>query len=108
MIKTMFTPATLPALQRQILKMMLRAPEQTATGAMLATFDAANWKDDVMTMPVLGIYAEKSQLANPEYSKKIFPAFEYVEIPGTGHFVMMENPKQFDRVLMAFLEKVKF
>jgi pimeloyl-ACP methyl ester carboxylesterase len=107
MIRTMFTPATPPALQQQVLNMMLRAPEATATGAMLATFDASNWKDDVMTMPVLGIYAEKSQLANQDYSKKIFPAFEYVEIPGTGHFVMMEKPEEFDRILMAFLDKVK-
>jgi pimeloyl-ACP methyl ester carboxylesterase len=88
--------------------MMLAAPESTASGAMLATFDASNWKDDVMTMPVLGIYADKSGLANPEYSKKIFPAFQYVEVPGTGHFVMMEKPEEFNRLLTAFLDTQKY
>ena len=107
LIRTMFTPATPQPLQQHILKMMLGTPEATANGAMLATFDPANWKDDAMTMPVLGIYADKSQLGNPQYSKKIFPAFEYVEIPGTGHFVMMEKPVEFNRLLKSFLEKVK-
>jgi sigma-B regulation protein RsbQ len=108
MIKGMFTPTTPPALQQRILKMMLAAPEATAAGAMLATFDASNWKDDVMTMPVLGIYAEKSQLGNAAYSKKIFPAFEYVEIPGTGHFVMMEKPQEFNQLLATFLNKINY
>jgi pimeloyl-ACP methyl ester carboxylesterase len=108
MIRGMFTPATPPALQQHVLKMMLAAPEATAGGAMLATFDASNWTDDVMTMPVLGIYAEKSQLGNPEYSKKIFPAFEYIEVPGTGHFVMMEKPREFNQLLTTFLNKIDY
>lgn len=107
MIRTMFTPATPQPLQQHILKMMLAAPESTAYGAMIATFDPAIWKDDVMTMPVLGIYADKSALGNPESSKKLFPSFEYVEIPGTGHFVMMEKPKEFNRLVMEFVDKVK-
>jgi pimeloyl-ACP methyl ester carboxylesterase len=104
----MFTPATPEALQQHVLKMMLAAPESTASGAMLATFDASNWKDDVMKMPVLGIYADKSGLANPEYSKRIFPAFRYVEVPGTGHVVMMEKPAEFNCLLTAFVDKQRF
>jgi pimeloyl-ACP methyl ester carboxylesterase len=107
MIRGMFTPATPQPLQQHILKMMLAPPESTAYGAMMATFDPAIWKDDVMTMPVLGIYADKSALGNPAYSKKLYPSFEYVEIPGTGHFVMMEKPQEFNKLLMGFVEKVK-
>jgi pimeloyl-ACP methyl ester carboxylesterase len=108
MIKGMFTPATPAAVQQHVLKMMLAAPEATANGAMLATLDASNWKDDVMTMPVLGVYADKSQLGNQEYSRKIFPAFEYVEVPGTGHFVMMEKPLAFNQLLTAFVNKITY
>jgi pimeloyl-ACP methyl ester carboxylesterase len=107
MIRTMFTPATPQPLQQHILKMMLAAPESTAYSAMNATFDPAIWKDDVMTMPVLGIYADKSALGNQEYSKKIYPSFEYHEIPGTGHFVMMEKPKEFNQLLTTFVDKIK-
>ena len=106
MIRGMFTPKTPEALQQHILKMMLSAPEATATGAMRATFDPAIWTDDVMRLPVLGIYAEKSQLGNVERAKKLYPTFEYTEIAGTGHFLMMERPEEFNRLLMAFLKKV--
>ena len=41
MIHTMFTPATPQPLQQKVLKMMLSAPESTAYGAMVATFDPA-------------------------------------------------------------------
>jgi pimeloyl-ACP methyl ester carboxylesterase len=51
-IRRMFTPATPPALQQQILKMMLAAPEATASGALLATLDPTNWKDDVMPLRI--------------------------------------------------------
>jgi len=108
MIRGMFTAQTPKPLQKQITEMMLHPPAATATGAMLATFDPSNWTDEVMTMPVLGIYADKSQLANREYSKKIFPAFDYVEIPGTGHFLMMEKPGEFNRLLSAFVDKIAY
>ena len=45
-----------------------------------------------MTMPVLGIFADKSALGNPEVDKKLFRNYEHHEVPGTGHFVMMEKP----------------
>ena len=106
MIRTMFTPATPAPLQAQILKMMLAAPEATAYGAMVATFDPAIWKDEVMTMPVLGIYADKSALGNPDAVKKVFPNSRYVEVAGTGHFVMMEQPQEFNRLVSEFVDGV--
>jgi pimeloyl-ACP methyl ester carboxylesterase len=107
MIRGMFTPSTPPEVQQHVLKMMLGAPEATATGAMSATFDSSNWKDEVMTFPVLGIYADKSRLGGAGSIKKVFPALEYVEIPGTGHFVMLEKPDEFNRLLMAFVAKLR-
>ena len=107
MIRGMFTPDTPVTLQKQITAMMLRPPEATAAGAMAATF-SSNWTDDVMTMPVLGVYADKSQLANRDSLKKIFPELEYVEIPGTGHFLMMEKPQEFNRLISAFLDKLSY
>jgi pimeloyl-ACP methyl ester carboxylesterase len=108
MIRGMFTPATPPSLQQRILRMMLAAPKDTAVGAMLATFDPSNFKEDVMDVPVLGVYAEKSRLGNAEYLKKIFPASDYVEIPGTGHFLMMEKPDEFNRLLTTFVDRISY
>src|SRR5271155_1525183 len=91
MIRGMFSASTTPANQTKILDMMLAAPESTAVGAMNATFDPAIWKGDVLTLPILGIYADKSALGNPEYMKDHFPKLEYHEIAGTGHFVMLDK-----------------
>jgi pimeloyl-ACP methyl ester carboxylesterase len=106
MIRGMFTPATPKPLQDHVLKMMLAAPEATAYGAMVATFDPKVWTNDVMTMPVLGLFADKSALGNPDATRKVFPNYEHHEIPGTGHFLMMEQPREFNALLTAFVDKL--
>jgi pimeloyl-ACP methyl ester carboxylesterase len=108
MIRGMFTPATPAAVQQHVLKMMLAPPESTASGAMIATFASSDLNAEVMTMPVLGIYAGNSPMANRENLKKFFPNSEYVQMAGTGHFVMLERPEEFNRLLLAFLGKVKY
>jgi sigma-B regulation protein RsbQ len=107
-IRGMFGSTATPALQKHILQMMMGASEATASGAMTATWDASWWKNDVVSVPVLGIYAEKSALANREGMKRLYPNIEYHEIAGTGHFLMMEKPQEFNRLLSDFLTKVKF
>jgi sigma-B regulation protein RsbQ len=108
MIRGMFSASTTPANQTKILDMMLAAPESTALGAMTATFDAANWKGDVFSMPILGIYAEKSALNNPAYMKDHFLKLEYHEVAGSGHFVMLDKPEEFNALLLGFLNRQKF
>jgi pimeloyl-ACP methyl ester carboxylesterase len=108
MIRGMFSSSTTPDMERHILSMMMGAPEATAVGAMNATFDPAIWKGDVFTQPVLGLYADKSGLGDREYMKSHFPNLEYVEIPGTGHFLMLEKPEQFNQLLLGFLGKQKY
>ena len=36
--------------------------------------------------------------------KAHFPNFEYHEVAGSGHFVMLDNPKEFNRLLLTFLD----
>ena len=108
MIRGMFTPATPAATQQHVLKMMLAPPESTASGAMLATFETVSLNDYVTSVPTLGIYAGNSPLANRDNLKKLFPNSEYVQMAGTGHFVMMERPEEFNRLLIGFLGKVKY
>lgn len=107
-IRGMFSPSTSPAEQKKILDMMLAAPESTAVGAMKATFDPAIWKGDVLAMPILGIYADKSPSGNQAYMKDHLPKMEYHEIAGTGHFVMLDKPEEFDALLLPFLSRQKF
>jgi len=108
MVRSLFSPSTTPDMQKHILSMMLAAPESTAVGAMQASFDPAVWKGDVLMQPILGIYADHSRAGDREYMKTHFPNMDYEEIPGTGHFLMMEKPEEFNRLLIAFLDKQTF
>jgi pimeloyl-ACP methyl ester carboxylesterase len=108
MIRGMFGPGTSPQLQNQIFKMMMGPSEATANGAMQATRDSSQWKNDVIAVPVLGIYADRSRLSNRDGLNRLYSNLEYHEIPGTAHFLMMEKPVEFNSLLTAFLGKVKF
>jgi pimeloyl-ACP methyl ester carboxylesterase len=108
MIRGMFGKSATPAIQEHVLKMMLAAPEATAYQAMAATFAAPNWTEDTFAVPALGIYADHSTADDPAYFKKIFPNGSTVEVPGTGHFVMLEKPAEFNKLLADFLPKAKF
>jgi pimeloyl-ACP methyl ester carboxylesterase len=108
MVRGMFKESTTPAMRTKIQDMMLAAPEATAQGAMEAMFDPAIWKGDVLSMPILGLYAEKSGVGNRAYIKDHFPAMEYKEIAGTGHFLMIEKPEEFNRLLLGVLDKQEF
>ena len=107
MIKGMFTPNTPKDVQDHVLKMMLAAPPATAASAMRTTFDEKYASDEVMNVPAYGIFAEKSfALSATPFLKKVLPKIDYVEMPGTGHFVMMEQPQEFDRLLMKFVDSL--
>jgi pimeloyl-ACP methyl ester carboxylesterase len=108
MIRSMFTPNTPAAVQEHVLSMMLAAPEATAAGAMTAMFDPSiRWTDPIRA-PALAIYAGTSQVPDLAKTQDVLPNFAATQIAGTGHFVMMEKPDEFDRALGGFLDKIKF
>ncbi|HET7610066.1 MAG TPA: alpha/beta hydrolase [Gammaproteobacteria bacterium] len=108
MIKSMFIAETPAALQDHILKMMLAAPEATAVGAMNATFDPANRWTDVIQAPALTVYAGTANVPDPVATKELYPNHEATQLKGTGHFLMMEKPAEFNRLLAGFLDKIDF
>jgi pimeloyl-ACP methyl ester carboxylesterase len=108
MIRGMFTPQTPPALQQKILAMMLKAPEATAVGAMATILDPALRKSDVTPMPALAIWAGTNpQLPNMEETKKVLPHYSQTQVAGTGHFVMMEKPDEFNQLVTSFVDALK-
>jgi pimeloyl-ACP methyl ester carboxylesterase len=108
MIRGMFVPETSPDLQQHILDMMLGAPEATASGAMAAMFGQRVEAGEVIEAPSLAVVAGTAQLPNVESMREIVPNFEAAQVPGTGHFLMMEKPDEFNRLLAGFLEKIDF
>jgi pimeloyl-ACP methyl ester carboxylesterase len=106
MIRGMFSSSTTPEMQKHILSMMLGAPESTAVGAMESFGDPGIYKEDVFTIPVLGLYAGNGK-QDVQYLKTRFPKLEFHQIAGTGHFLMLEKPEEFNRLLKAFLDRQK-
>lgn len=105
MVRGMFSASTTAAMQTRILDMMLGAPEATAVGAMNATFEPAGQTTEVMNIPALGIYADHSRIGTRESVQAHFPNVEYTQIPGTGHFLMLEKPEELNSLLLAFLAR---
>jgi pimeloyl-ACP methyl ester carboxylesterase len=108
MIRGMFIPETAPALQEHILKMMLGTSEATANGAMAAVFDPTLSKTDIIKAPALAVYAGTAKPPDPKIVKEVLPNYEGTQVPGTGHFLMMEKPDEFNRALSGFLDKIKY
>jgi pimeloyl-ACP methyl ester carboxylesterase len=107
LIRSMFTPETPVELQKHILSMMLGTPEATAAGAMAAVFDPS-LPNDMVGAPSLAVYAGTAQLPNVQTMREVVPNYEGTQVAGTGHFLMMEKPEEFNRLLTAFLDKIKY
>jgi len=107
MVRSFFVAGTSPEVQSKVLKMMLGAPEQTAVGAMNATREPAGQTTEIPMVPILGIYAGPSRIASAQAVHAAFPTVEYTSIEGAGHFLMLEKPEEFNRLLLAFLAKQK-
>ena len=107
MIRGMFSAITTPALQQHILTMMMGTSEQTAAGAMVATWDQSQWSNDPIKAPTLAVYAGSRPLSNETAVKRLYPAAEYHQIPQTGHFLMMEKPEEFNALLTRFLDRIR-
>ena len=40
--------------------------------------------------------------------RQVVPKFEATQVAGTGHFVMMEKPAEFNALLTGFLKKINY
>ena len=105
MIRSMFSPATTPALQSRILKMMLGAPEATARGAMASMADAEVWNNHVLQVPTLAIFAGTYGGNFLDTTKSYLPDLQFMNMPGTGHFLMLEKPAEFNQHLVTFIDR---
>jgi pimeloyl-ACP methyl ester carboxylesterase len=108
MIRGMFVATTPEPLQKHILDMMLGAPEATANGAMAAMFDPAIRWTDPIRVPTYEVVAGTGRVPDIGASKDVLPNFDATQVAGTGHFVMMEKPDEFNRLLKGFLDKIHF
>jgi pimeloyl-ACP methyl ester carboxylesterase len=105
LIRSMFVEDTPEAVQEHVLSMMLDAPEATANGAMAAMFDPVLREEHVIDAPILFVGAGNRPLLDVSAERDVVPNEEAVQLAGTGHFLMMEKPDEFNALLRTFLDE---
>jgi len=104
-IEGMFVPQTPAPLRARIKAMMLATPATTANGAVAAMLDPRIQSTHIIIAPALTIYAGPALFAQDQSTKEVVPKWESTQIAGTGHFLMMEKPEEFNRLLAGFLRQ---
>jgi pimeloyl-ACP methyl ester carboxylesterase len=107
LIASMFTKDTPREVRKHLMESYPAAPQHVAVSAMKAMQDPSIWKDDPIKVPAQTIVA-KGPFWTAEYEKyvrKLAPGIGYQKMDGVGHFLMMEKPREFNALMLAFLKK---
>lgn len=102
-VRHMFSASTMPATREHVLRVMLAVPEAVADGAIQGMRDAEFWRQDRIDLPFLEIAAGSSAYITLPALRSRFPRAQLRRIRGTGHFLMMEKPQSFNRILLGWL-----
>jgi pimeloyl-ACP methyl ester carboxylesterase len=102
----MFIPETDPSLKEAIVADMSQAPPRIALGALkeLLTYDTTSALQRVHA-PIRCINSDK-YTTHIDRARKYAPNFDAFLIKEAGHFLMMEKPDEFNRVLSDVIEDV--
>jgi len=109
-VDTMFKKDTPAEVRTAVHNKIKEASQHVAISAMRNVFDPKIWKDDKIEVPVLCLMA-KSAFYDEKYEKSVrelAPKVDYRVMESVGHFLMMEQPRTFNRHLLEFLEKQGF
>lgn len=106
MIEGMLTPAMDPAARADVMRAARETPPRVAASAMKGMFDPAIWSDDPIRVPTLAVMAPNPGWTPDyvEFVKRLAPGIRYETMPGVGHFLMIERPKEFNALLDDFLK----
>lgn len=97
-----FTGKTDAALKERVIAVMTSAPPAMGVSAFQGMLDFANDRQrplmEQVKVPFVCINA-RSDPAKVDAGKKHCPQFNVIVLPDSGHFLMMEHPTEFNRVL---------
>ncbi len=106
MIGAMFTPQTDPALKEEIETKMLATPQHVMASAMEGMASMAPLTESYPDLPVVAVMEKRPTSAkNEEFLRQHFRLVGYRDLEDTGHFVMLEKPDTFNKILKEFLDR---
>jgi pimeloyl-ACP methyl ester carboxylesterase len=98
----LFVKGANPQLAQKIAYDMSLSPPRVAVPSMRAVleYDFTGPLKDI-SVPIVAIDSDLGEPVNEARIRKVLPKFRAVTIPGTGHFLMMEDPQRFNPALEA-------
>lgn len=108
MVKGMFPAGADSALVEQISDDMAASPKDIAMSAFENMFDYSTRLEAILQTVDLPFYAVSSDLypTNVEDNLKYVKSFGVEIMKGNGHFLMMENPELFNRLLDETIDEI--
>jgi pimeloyl-ACP methyl ester carboxylesterase len=114
-----FVPETPVAVKVRVLELMapgilsgspdLFGLNRRAREAALAGEGFSRFYDEVIEVPTLHVFAESSEGTwNADTIRQVFPNSRFETISDTSHFLIMEKPEEFNRIVREFLENLDF
>jgi pimeloyl-ACP methyl ester carboxylesterase len=96
----LFVKGAHPQLAQKIAYDMSLSPPRVAVPVMraLLEYDFDEPLKDI-TVPIVAIESDLGEPVNEARIRKVLPKFRSVTLPGTGHFLMMEDPQRFNPAL---------
>lgn len=106
-VEMMLGENTTPELRREIKESMVRTPQRVALSAMDSMADPELWKSDKINVPVLAVLAKSPfwPADTEQFYRSLAPDLEFHMMEGVSHFLMMEKPAEFNRIVIDFLGK---
>ena len=108
MIESMFVEATSPELRSRIREMMMVASDEQALAIAMSMRDPARWSNRAIEAPMLAVMASTREMPDIALYETIIPNLEMIQLPGTGHFLMMEVPDEFNGLMREFLLEIGY
>ena len=105
-VKQMFTKIADSLLVKKVADDMSAAPPQVAISAMENMFkdNGLNALKE-LAVPIITINCDMYPIQIEE-NKKLVKSFQVKMMPGSGHFVMLDNPQLFDKLLQEAIEEL--
>ena len=110
MIESMFSEKTTPAMRDEIRSKMSAAPQHVVVSAMEGMFGMEPPRvGETYLLPMMAINAVAPGRASYEgrFRALFLDLRKYEAWEGSGHFLMMESPERFNKVLTEFLDSLK-
>jgi pimeloyl-ACP methyl ester carboxylesterase len=105
LVPTLFEPGANPAFEREVEDDMARAPAPIAI-ASLVSLNSMDYRTllPAMHAPIVAIDSDLGHAASEARIRKFVPSFRAITLKGDGHFLMLQDPKRFNSVLLREID----